>query len=293
MRVAEERLAPANGIEIAYQEIGDPEGEPMVLIMGLGTQMIAWDLAFCGMLAARGFRVIRFDNRDVGHSTAIDAPAPGRTAMLLGLRKGLAYTLEDMADDLGGLLDHLGIDAAHVVGASQGGMIAQVFAVRRPSAVSSLGLIMTGSGKRIASLPRMRALGVLLSEPPRERERYIERVARTFSVIGSPGYRTPEDKLRELVGESYDRAFNPAGTARQLHAITAAGDRTASLRAIRAPTVVIHGTEDPLVRPAAGRGVAEAIPGARLELIVGMGHDLPPALWPRITELLTANAKGA
>ena len=293
MLIGEERLAPVNGIEIAYQEIGEPDGEPMLLIMGLGTQMIHWDLGFCELLAEAGLRVIRFDNRDVGHSTSVDSPPPGRAAMLLGLRHGLAYTLEDMGDDAAGLIEYLELDSAHVVGASQGGMIAQVLAYAHRRLVRSLGLIMTGAGKRIASVPRLRALGALLASPPRDREGYIERVVKTFEVIGSPNYPVDEGRLRSLVAEGYDRGHNPAGVARQLHAITAAGDRTRRLRAVRAPTVVIHGTRDPLVRPVAGRSLAKAIPGARLEMIEGMGHDLPPALWDRITRALLDNARRA
>jgi pimeloyl-ACP methyl ester carboxylesterase len=292
-RVGSEQIAAVNGIEIAYQEIGEPEGEPIVLIMGLGTQMNGWQPGFCELLADEGFRVIRFDNRDVGHSTWIDAPPPNRLAMLLGLRPGLAYTLEDMAADTAGLIEHLGVDSAHVVGASQGGMIAQVLAYDRPELVRSLGLIMTGAGKRIASVPRLRALGALLSRPPRDRERFIETVVKTFEVIGSPAYPPDEERLRDLVAESYDRGHNPAGAARQLHAITTAGDRTRRLRAVSAPTVVIHGERDPLVRPVAGRLLARAIDGARLELIEGMGHDLPAQLWPRIVAHLSANARRA
>jgi pimeloyl-ACP methyl ester carboxylesterase len=293
MRIGDELRAPVNGVELAYQELGDPDGEPMMLVMGLGTQMIHWPLGFCELLVGRGFRLIRFDNRDIGHSTWVDAPVPSRTAMLLGLRRGLAYTLDDMADDLAGLIEHLGVAPAHVVGVSQGGMIAQVLGYRRPELVRSLGLIMTGSGKRVASLPRLRALGTLMRELPDDREAHIEAMVRVFKVIGSPDYPEDEEWLREAVGAGYDRANNPAGGVRQLHAITASGDRTRRLRGVRAPTVVIHGTRDPLVRPAAGKALARAIPGARLELIDGMGHDLPPQLWERIADLLAANARRA
>ena len=261
--------------------------------MGLGTQMIAWDPGFCALLVDAGFRVIRFDNRDIGHSSTIDAPVPGTVPMMLGLRTGLAYSLEDMADDTAGLIESLGLESAHVVGASQGGMIAQVLAYRRPERVRSLGLIMTGAGKRVSSVPRLRALGVLLARPPRDREGFINAVSKTFRVIGSPAYPPDEERLRQLIGESYDRGHNPPGAARQLHAVTASGDRSRKLRAITAPTVVIHGTADPLVRPAAGRAVAAAIPGARLEMIEGMAHDLPPALWERISGLLVENARRA
>ncbi|MGH2985753.1 MAG: alpha/beta fold hydrolase [Solirubrobacterales bacterium] len=291
MRIGDEQRAAVNGIELAYQELGERDGEPIVLVMGLATQMIHWDLGFCELLAAEGFRVVRFDNRDIGHSTYIDRGVPSRSAMLLGLRRGLAYTLEDMADDLAGLIEHLGLESAHVVGASQGGMIAQVLGYRRPERVRSLGLIMTGSGKRVASVPRLRALGVLLSRPPRDRESYVDAVVRTFKVIGSPAYPPDEHRLRELVAGGYDRGHNPAGAARQLHAITASGDRSRRLRGVRAPTVVIHGDRDPLVRPAAGRSVAAAIPGASLVLVPGMGHDLPREIWPLIAGEIVANAR--
>jgi pimeloyl-ACP methyl ester carboxylesterase len=293
MRIGDEQRASVNGVELAYQELGDSDGEPMVLVMGLGTQMIHWPLGFCELLVERGFRLIRFDNRDVGHSTWVDAPVPSRTAMLLGLRRGLAYTLGDMADDLGGLIEYLGTAPAHVVGVSQGGMIAQVLAYQRPELVRSLGLIMTGSGKRVTSLPRLRALGTLIRELPDDREAHIEALVRVFKVIGSPAYPEDEAWLREAIGAGFDRANNPAGGARQLHAITASGDRTRRLGGVRAPTVVIHGTSDPLVRPAAGKALARAIPGARLELIEGMGHDLPPQVWERIADLLADNARRA
>jgi pimeloyl-ACP methyl ester carboxylesterase len=290
MRIGDELRAPVNGIELAYQELGDRDGEPLVLVMGLGTQMIHWPEGFCELLAERGFRLIRFDNRDIGHSSVIDAPVPSRTAMLLGLRRRLAYTLDQMANDVAGLIEYLEIAPAHVVGVSQGGMIAQVLGYRHPDLVRSLGLIMTGSGKRVASLPRLRALGTLMRELPDDRDAYIDALMKVFAVIGSPGYPDDRESLRRLIAEGFDRSHNPAGTARQLHAITASGDRTRELRTVRAPTVVIHGTRDPLVRPAAGRALAKAIPGARLEMIEGMGHDLPPALWERIVGLLADNA---
>ena len=290
----QERLADLGEVSLCYQELGDPDGEPMVLVMGLGTQMIHWPLGFCEQLAERGFRLIRFDNRDIGHSSRIvNARPPSRVAMLLGLPRRLAYTLDDMADDAAGLIEHLEIGPAHVVGVSQGGMISQVLGYRRPDLVRSLGLIMTGSGKRVASLPRLRALGTLMRELPDDREAHIEALVKVFNVIGSPDYETDEEWLRRSIAEGYDRDHNSAGPARQLHAITASGDRTRRLAGVRAPTVVIHGTRDPLVRPAAGRALAKAIPGARLEMIEGMGHDLPPALWERIAELLASTAARA
>lgn len=288
-----ERLARVGEVELAYDELGDPQGEPMLLVMGLGTQLIHWSPRFCELLGERGFRVIRFDNRDAGHSTTIDAPAPSRTVMMLGLRRGRAYSLNDMTDDAIGLLDWLEIDSAHLVGASMGGMIAQVAGYRHPRRVRSLGLIMTGSGKRIASLPRVRALGTMLSKPARTRQAFIDLVTKTFGVIGSPDYPMDPDReaeFRQLLGQSWDRGHHSAGVARQLQAITSSGDRTRKLGAVRAPTVVIHGAQDPLVRPVAGRVLARAIPGAQLRVIPGMGHDLPPALFEQIADVVAANA---
>ncbi len=287
---SEERYAEVGAIRLCYQELGDPEGEPMLLVMGLGTQMIHWDTGFCELLAAAGYRVVRFDNRDVGRSTRIEGRPPSRLAMLGGLPRGLAYTLEDMAADAIGLADALGLESAHYVGASMGGMIAQVAGYESPERVLSLGLIMTGSGKRIASLPRLRALGTLMREAPRDREGYADHIARVFAAIGSPDLGLGSDRIRRHALAAYDRGISRAGVARQLHAITASGDRTRKLRGVRAPTVVIHGAADPLVRPVAGRALAAAIPGARLVMVPGMGHDLPPEVWPVISAELVANA---
>ena len=290
-RLSEERLAPANRIEIAYQEIGDPDGEPLLLIMGLATQMLAWDEPFCAMLAERGFRVIRFDNRDIGHSTKIEAAGlPKRTDMLLGRRRTAPYLLRDMADDTTGLMDHLGVDAAHLVGASMGGMIAQTVAIRRPERVRSLVSIMSSTGSRWLGVPTWKAFGALFAHPAVGREAAVEHTVRVFRTIGSPGYSLDEARLRELAGASYDRSHSRAGIARQLHAVTASGDRTRALRSVRVPATVIHGASDPLVRPAAGRATARAIPGARLRTIVGMGHDLPRELWPTHVEEIAATA---
>lgn len=292
--LSEERLAPANGIEIAYQEIGDPGGEPLLLIMGLATQMLAWDEPFCAMLAERGFRVIRFDNRDIGRSTKVEAAGlPKRTDMLLGRRRTAPYLLRDMADDATGLVDHLEIDAAHVVGASMGGMIAQTMAIRQPERVRSLVSIMSTTGSRWLGVPTWKAFGTLFAQPGAGREAAVEHVVRTFRIIGSPGYPMDEARLRELAGASYDRSHSRAGIARQLHAVTASGDRTRPLRNVRVPATVIHGASDPLVRPAAGRATARAIPGARLRMIEGMGHDLPRELWPTIVDEIAATAAGA
>jgi pimeloyl-ACP methyl ester carboxylesterase len=212
--------------------------------------------------------------------------------MLLGFGAP-AYRLADMAADTVGLLDHLGIESAHVVGASMGGMIAQTVAIEYPQRTRSLTSVMSTTGNRRLGLPKWRAFGALLARPGRNRAEFIDRAVKTFKVIGSPAYPMDEPRFRELVGVAYDRGHHPAGVARQLHAITASGDRTKALRKLDMPALVLHGTADPLVRPTAGRATARAIPGARLELVEGMGHDLPPDLHERFVEAIDANARRA
>lgn len=290
----EERMAPANGVELCYQEMGDPDGEPLLLVMGLATQMLAWDEQFCALLAERGFRVVRFDNRDIGRSTKLSAAGvSGRVDLLIGRRSSAPYLLRDMAADTFGLMDRLGISSAHLVGASMGGMIVQTAAIERPERVRSLVSIMSTTGSRRVGHPSYRTFGLLLGERPREREEMIERVVKTFRVIGSPGYPFEEEHVRELAGRSYDRGHSAAGIVRQLHAITASGDRTPRLRELDLPALVIHGKRDRLVNPSGGRATAKAIPGARLRMIDGMGHDLPRALWPSFAEEIAANAARA
>jgi pimeloyl-ACP methyl ester carboxylesterase len=287
----DEQLAPANGIELAYQEMGDADGEPLILVMGLATQMLAWDEGFCGLLAERGFRVIRFDNRDIGRSTKItSAGVPRRVDMMVGRRGSAPYLLSDMAADTIGLMDHLGIDAAHIAGASMGGMIVQTMAIEHPERVRSMVSIMSNTGSRWTGMPSRKAMAVLLGRPPRGREAAIERAVKTFGVIGSPGYPFDEERLRDVAARSYDRGHSAAGVLRQLHAITASGDRTQALHGVRVPTMVIHGNRDVLVRPAGGRATARAIPNARLKLIDGMGHDLPRQLWPVFAEEIAGTA---
>jgi pimeloyl-ACP methyl ester carboxylesterase len=281
----------ANGIELAYETFGDPAAPPVVLIMGLATQMIAWDEQFCALLAELGFRVVRFDNRDIGRSTKISsAGVPSWVDMMLGRRASAPYLLGDMARDTVGLMDHLGIDSAHVVGASMGGMVAQTMAIEHPRRIRSMVSIMSSTGGRRAGLPSLKAFGVLFGKPPRRRQEAVERAVNVFRVIGSPGYPFEERRVREIAGRSFDRGHSAAGVARQLHAITASGDRTGALHGVRVPTTVIHGDHDVLVRPAAGRATARAIPGARLRMIEGMGHDLPQQLWPTFVEEISATA---
>jgi pimeloyl-ACP methyl ester carboxylesterase len=290
----EELTAPANGIELVYQEMGPADGEPLLLVMGLATPMIAWPPELCSMLVDRGFRVVRFDNRDIGRSTKIEsAGVPSRVDMLSGRRATAPYLLKDMARDTVGLTDHLGIESAHLVGASMGGMIVQTAAIEYPQRLRSIVSIMSTTGSRWTGLPSLKAFGALLGAPPKNREAMIERGVRTFKVIGSPGFEFDEERIREVAGRSYDRGHSAAGIARQLHAITASGDRTRALRDVQLPATVIHGSRDPLVRPAGGRATARAIPGARLRMIEGMGHDLPRALWPQIAEEIAATAARA
>jgi pimeloyl-ACP methyl ester carboxylesterase len=287
----DETMAPANGIELCYQEMGDPDGEPLLLVMGLATQMLAWDEGFCGLLVERGFRVVRFDNRDIGRSTRIEsAGVPRRADMILGRRGSAPYLLRDMAADTIGLMDCLGIDSAHIVGASMGGMIVQTMAIEHSERVRSMVSIMSNTGSRWTGMPSRKAMAVLLGKPPRNREAAIERAVRTFSVIGSPGYPFDEELMRRVAGRSYDRGHSAAGIARQLHAITASGDRTEALRGVQTPTTVIHGNRDVLVRPAGGRATARAIPNARLKIVDGMGHDLPRQLWPVFAEEIAGTA---
>ncbi len=285
-----ERIAHANGIEIAYDTFGDPADPTMLLVMGLGMQLIHWHPELCRLLAGRGFHVVRFDNRDVGHSTKIkDSPPPRAMSAMLGLDGSASYTLEDMAEDTVGLLDEIGVGRAHLVGASLGGMIAQTVAVAHPERVLSLASVMSTTGRRRVAIPRPRAIRALLQPPPSDRAGYIEHLAGVFRVIGSPAYPRDDRELREVVASGYERCFYPPGTARQLAAVSASGDRTRALRRVSAPTVVIHGRDDPLIPVGGGRATAGAIPGAELVEIPGMGHDLPRALWATVIDAIDRN----
>jgi pimeloyl-ACP methyl ester carboxylesterase len=289
-----EQFATIGDVELCYERFGDPADPAVLLVMGLGTQMIAWHEDFCGMLVDRGFHVVRFDNRDCGRSTRFDSVPPPRIVELLRRRpRRPAYTLDDMADDAAGLLDHLEIERAHVVGASMGGMIAQVLAARRPERVASLVSIMSSVGSRWSGQPAFRVYPLLLRPLPRDRDAYIKAAEKVFRVIGSPGFPRDQAEIRDLLGRSYDRGLTAAGTGRQMAAIIASGNRTPTLRRITAPTLVIHGTADKLVSVSGGRATARAIPGARLMVIEGMGHDLPRGTWPRLVEGIAANANAA
>jgi len=272
--------ARANGIEIEYETSGDPRGRPLLLIIGLADQLIHWDDSFCEDLAARGQYVIRFDNRDSGLSTKCEGlSAP--------------YSLDDMADDAMGLLDALGLDKAHLCGASMGGMIAQCAAIRYPSRVLSLTCIYCTSGARSLPSPDPDVMKVLLAPAPRDRLGYVDYMVRFIRMTTGKGFPFDEAYARQISQRAYDRCFCPEGTARQLKAIATQKDRRQALAHLRVPTLVVQGTDDPLVSVEAGIDLADAIPGARLDLIEGMGHDLARGgAWPAIAEAVAAQLMG-
>ena len=275
-------IGPA-GIDIAFERFGDPGAPPLLLIMGLGTQMLGWPDGFCETLADHGMHVIRFDNRDIGLSTHItDAPAPDVGAALTGDHSSASYKLSDMAGDTVGLLDALELPSAHVVGASMGGMIAQTVAIEHPDRVRSLTSIMSTTGDPSVGQATRPAMAALLSPPAASREQAIERTLAIVRVIGSPGFELDEAEIRRRTGLAYDRSNDPVGVARQLVAIAASVDRTAALRGVSVPTLVVHGADDPLVDVSGGQATARAIDGAELAVFDGMGHDLPRGLWAEI-----------
>jgi pimeloyl-ACP methyl ester carboxylesterase len=282
----------ANGIEIEYEDRGSRDGPVIVLIMGLGMQLIAWPDALCEGLAARGFRVIRFDNRDSGLSAKTPSAGPFPMAPLMALAflrlpVRPPYTLNDMASDTLGLMDALGIARAHVVGASMGGMIAQIIAAEHPGRVSSLISLFSTSGNRALPGPEPKVLRALIRRRRRsDPGRAVNETMGFLRLIGSPGFPTSDAELRAKVERSVARCYYPQGFTRQLLAVLTAPDRRPMLRRIRAPTLVLHGAEDPFVRPAAGADTAANIPGARLRIIPGMGHDLPGALLPFLVEAI-------
>ena len=288
-----EQRARVGELELVYETIGDPGGEPLLLVMGLGMQLIHWDRELCELFAERGFQVIRFDNRDAGLSTKVNAPVPNVLRLMAGLPARVPYRLDDMAEDTFGLLDRLGIERAHVAGTSMGGMIAQTMAIRRRERVLSLASMLSTTGDRRVGTPKLRVWSVLMRRAPAGREAYVEYFLRVFRMIGSPAYPSDDARTRELAAATYDRCHDPAGTARQLGAILASGSRTAALRRLELPAVVIHGEADPLVPLRAGIATARAIPGAELLRIPGMGHDMPRELWPAYVDAIARNADRA
>ena len=287
----------ANGISITYEDKGPRDAPAILLVMGLGGQLTLWPDEFVDALNAHGFRTIRYDNRDVGLSTRFEAAGVPNVKWMvvksmIGLPVRPAYTLADMAADGIALLDHLGIVRAHIVGASMGGMIAQHIAARYPDRVLSLTSVMSTTGNRRLPRARKEAMQVLANRPmsgdPEDMIAYSVRAAR---VIGSPGYPAAEDRLQRRVRADFERGFYPQGVARQMAAIVADGDRRALLKDIKAPTLVIHGEDDPLVPIAGGRDTAENLAGARLLTIPGMGHDLPLALVDTLADAIAGHAK--
>ena len=287
-------LAPSNGIEIEYETFGAPADPAILLVMGLGIQMLGWQEEFCQMLVDRGFFVIRYDNRDVGLSSKIeDAPVPDVFALMAGNTASASYKVEDMADDAAGLLDALGIKAAHVVGVSMGGMIGQALAIHHPDRVLSLTSIMSTTGNPEVGQPRPEAIPALISPAPNDRDGFIEYQAGLFKLIGSPAYPADAERLRDLIARSYDRMNYPIGFMRQLAGVVASPDRTEALGSVQAPTLVIHGENDPLIQVSGGEATANAVPGAKLLKIPGMGHDLPPELWPQFVDAIVENTERA
>lgn len=284
----------ANGIDLEYDEFGSPDDPGFLLVMGFSVQMTGWDERFCARLAEQGFRVVRFDNRDVGLSSRIvDGPVPDVVKALSGDHSSASYTVSDMADDAAALIDALGMAPAHVLGVSMGGMIAQSLAIRHPERVRSLCSVMSTTGDPSVGAPRAEAVTALLAPPATNRDEAAERAVAGSKVLGSPAHPTDEATVRARAMAAFDRAHDPRGVARQLVAILASPDRTADLATVTVPTLVIHGADDPLIDVSGGEATAKAVPGSELLVVPGMGHDLPEALWPTIIDAAAANAAKA
>jgi pimeloyl-ACP methyl ester carboxylesterase len=285
-----------DSVELYYEDMGDPNHPPVLLIMGLGAQLLLWRKGFCEKLLDQGLRVIRYDNRDVGLSSKVTGRHSGAKLLprmvrsFLGRRSPAAYTLEDLADDAAALLDHLGIDRAHIVGASMGGMIAQIFAARTPQRTKTLSILFSSNNQALLPPPGLKQLRALLQRPADStQEAIVANAVRVAGIIGSPGYPRPVEQLRADAIEGYERAYYPAGIARHFAAILGSGSLAHYDRQITAPTLVIHGRADRLMRPFGGRAIANAINGARLVLIDGMAHDLPEQLWDQLVSELKTN----
>jgi pimeloyl-ACP methyl ester carboxylesterase len=289
--------AQVGAVELAYDLFGDPErGRPLVLIMGIGAQRVMWDDAFCEQLVARGFCVVRFDHRDIGESTRLDAPVPDPRRVLMrrmvGARIDAPYTLSDMAGDVGGLIDALGFGAAHIVGASLGGMVGQHLAIEHPARVRSLVSIMSSPGSR-RYVPEPRAMLALFRPAPRSAEQAGKHVEKLFRTIGSTAWPIDGARLRAIGERAFQRGLSPRGFLRHFAAVMASGDRRARLRGVHVPTLVIHGSRDPMFPIRAGRDLVSLMPDATWLPITGMGHDLPPPLWPTLVAAITRHAERA
>ncbi|MGE2718359.1 alpha/beta fold hydrolase [Mycolicibacterium celeriflavum] len=289
--------AVCGNVGIFYEDLGDPADPPVLLIMGVGAQLPMWPDGFCARLVDQGYRVIRFDHRDTGLSSKLDGQRadgsvyPRVLRYLVGRGSPVPYTLVDLAEDVRGLLDHLDIERAHVVGASMGGMIAQVLAGRHPGRVASLGLVMTSAGTPFSSLPALRVIRLAFGAPPRDAplEQRLAHEVRNVAIINGPNFLPPAEQLQRRVRELRERSDYPQGMLRQFDAILGTGSLLPYTRRISAPTVVIHGSKDPMVRPRNGRTVARAVGGARYVVVDGMGHDLPEPVWSPVVGALTEN----
>ncbi|GAA5187227.1 alpha/beta hydrolase [Rugosimonospora acidiphila] len=288
--MTEQVVDVGRGISLAYEQIGEPDAEPMILVAGLGQQLHSWPTEFCELLAGRGYRIVRFDNRDAGRSTHATFRPPSVAAAIARRWPAEQYDLTDLATDTVGLLDALGYLDAHVVGISMGGMIAQLVAARWPHRVRTLTSMMSMTGSRRAGRPALSTWRLMAARPPATRQGSIDHAIRMFRHIGSRGFAFDEAEVRELAGLAYDRDPSRAGVARQLAAIFRSGDRTAALRAITAPTLVVHGDRDRMVHPSGGEATARAIPGAQLVTIPGLGHDLPRGAWPTLLDFIDTHA---
>jgi pimeloyl-ACP methyl ester carboxylesterase len=291
-----ELFAPvASGMELCYQTFGDPADEPLLLVMGLATQMTFWDPELCSMLAQRGFYVVRFDNRDVGRSSRAHGRVTRRMLVeaFAGRHTRPPYTLHDLADDAFGLLDHLELGSAHLVGVSMGGMIVQTMAVDQPQRVRSLTSIMSTTGRRTVGWQHPRLIPSMLRPIKPGRAAYADSSVKMWRLIGSPGFPRHEERTRELAGEAFDRGVSASGALRQMMAIVTQQDRSTALHRLRMPTLVVHGLADRMVHVSGGRATAAAIPGAELLLVDGMGHDLPPELYATLVDAIARTAARA
>jgi pimeloyl-ACP methyl ester carboxylesterase len=281
-------VGPAR-IDIAYERLGDASAPPVLMIMGLGAQLVGWPDGFCDELVKRGLQLVRFDNRDAGESTHLTgAPVADVMAALGGDLSSASYTLSDMAADAVGLLDVLGIESAHLVGVSMGGFIAQTIAIEHPHRVRSLTSMMATTGDRDVGQPDPEAMRALTAAPVTTRADAVERMLGAIRVLGSPGYPPDLDAVADRAGRAFDRSFDPAGIGRQAVAVIASGDRTEELGSVAVPTLVVHGAADRMCDVSGGRATAAAIPGAELLIIEGMGHDIPRALWPDLATRIAA-----
>jgi pimeloyl-ACP methyl ester carboxylesterase len=289
----QEQLARGVGpdrVDLAFARCGDPADPPLLMVMGLAAQLVSWPAGFLDALVVRGLQVVVFDNRDTGRSTHLhDAPAADVVAAMAGDTTTASYTLSAMAADAVGLLDHLGIDAAHLLGASLGGAIAQTVAIEHPQRVLSLTSLMSTTGNAgVGQIHPATAAAILGGPPVRDRQDMVDRALRTFGVVGSPAYPTAPADVAARAGRAYDRGYDEAGVARTAVASIASGDRTAQLQTLDVPTLVVHGLADTMADPSGGRATAAAVPGAELLLVDGMGHDLAPGLWDLLADRVSS-----